>query len=163
MDLLAEAFDSFFVGFALDLLEDANGLLFGIATDDETVESKFDLAFATILLGSVADVGDLRLEAFEGVSIHAVKQSAKARAKGQIRIQVVIRDSTSIILSIITVATLEDDRVRAIRQRERLGLQRIVVELVEISLVGELLLGPNALEALDELATAAIAFGLSIR
>ena len=71
LDLLSEAFDGFDVGFALDLGQHAVRFFFRVAADDEAVEGEFDLAFAALLFGAFADVGDLGLEAFEGVAVHA--------------------------------------------------------------------------------------------
>lgn len=50
--------------------------------------------------------------------------------------------------------------MRAVRQDERLGLQRVLVELVEVAFESEFLLRPDAFQALDELAAAAVAFGV---
>jgi hypothetical protein len=71
LDLLSEAFDRFDVGFALDLGQHAVRFFFRVAANDEAVEGEFDLAFAALLFGAFADVGDLGLEAFEGVAVHA--------------------------------------------------------------------------------------------
>jgi hypothetical protein len=49
---------------------------------------------------------------------------------------------------------LEDERVLALWQAERLGREGVVVELVEVTLVGEFLICPDSLQTLDELSTA---------
>ena len=144
LDLLAETFDGFLVGFALDLLQHADGFLFGLAADDEGVEREADLSLAAVLGGALFDVGDLGLEALEGVAVH----------------EVVIRYGTCVVLGIVAVAALEDLGVRTAGPAEGLGFERIIVELVEVALVGELLVGPDALQTFDEFTTSAVALGV---
>lgn len=74
--------------------------------------------------------------------------------------QVVVRHSGAVRASIVAVATLEDLWVGPVGQHKRLGLQRVVVELVEVALESELVFRPDALETLDELAAAAVSLGV---
>ena len=55
---------------------------------------------------------------------------------------------------------MEDLGVWAARQVERLRLEWVVVELVEVALEGEFLVCPNALQALDEFLRSAVTLGM---
>lgn len=144
LDLLAEPLDGFGVGFALDFLQHADGFFFRLSADDECVQGEADLAFTTVLRCALLDVVDLALEAFESVAVH----------------EVVVRDGSRILLRIVRVSTLEDLGVWAAREVQRLRLERIVVELVEVTLEGELLVGPDTLQTCDEFFAAAVTLGV---
>lgn len=60
-------------------------------------------------------------------------------------------------MGIVAVATLEDLGVWTARKYKRFWLQRVIMELVEVTLIGELLVRPDAFETGDELAAAAVA------
>lgn len=121
------------------------------------------MSLATIGFGACVYVGDLGLEAFKGVAILHVNCQWKDTTLivGMIsHHEIIIGYSASILLGVITVSALEDLRPRPARQNERLRLQRVVMELVEIALVSKFVLCPDALQALDEFAAATVAFGV---
>lgn len=65
-----------------------------------------------------------------------------------------------VVDGIVTVAALEDLGPGSAGQVQRFGFQRVVVELVEVTLIGELVGRPYAFETFDELAAAAVALSV---
>ena len=140
LDLLAEALDSLWVRFPLDLGEHAEGFFLRVSADDEAVEGEVDLALAAGFLGAFFHVANLVLEAFERVAVH----------------EVVVADLRGILFRVVGVAALEDLRVGSAGEDEGFGLEGVIVELVEVAFEGEGVLGPDAFEAGDEFAGAAV-------
>lgn len=97
-----------------------------------------------VLRRSLFDIRDLSLESFKSVTIH----------------EVVVADSGSIVFRVITIPALEYWGVRAAWEVQWFRLQRVVVELVEVSLVRKRLVGPDAFQTLDELFAATITFAV---
>lgn len=144
LNLLSEAFNSLRISFALDLLERPDGLIFGLTTDDEGVQRKLDLM---LVLGStLLDFFDLFLEAIQRVAVH----------------EVIVGNRGGVVFRIIAVATLEDFGMTtwSAVEVQGLGLERVVVELVEVAAVGEGVLSPDALQTFNEFPAAAIALGM---
>lgn len=144
LDLSAEALDGFFVRFSLNLLQYPYGLLLGLATYNERVDSEADLAFTPGLLRPLLDVRNLIHEPFERVPVHEVD----------------VADISGVFACVVAVAALEDLWVWAAGEGDWFGLERVVVELVEVAFEGERGFGPDAAEALDEFAAAAVAFAV---
>jgi hypothetical protein len=122
------------VRLALDLLQQPHGVGLGVAHDREAVDGEAHLALAAGLAGALAHVRDLLLEALERVAVH----------------EVVVRGVRGVFARVGRVAALENQRVRPAREAQRPRRKGVVVELVEVTAVGELLTCPDAPEALDE-------------
>ncbi len=146
LHLLPEAFNGFGICLSLNLLEHTNSLFFCVAADDETIEGEFDLPFATVLCGSLSNLPDLASEAFKSVAVH----------------EVVVTDHAGILLGVVAVASLEDLGMATwpLWEVQRLWLERIVAELVEVAPESERVFCPDAFQALDEFAAAAVTFGV---
>ena len=102
------------------------------------------MAFSAVLPSSFLDVGNLILEAFKGIAVH----------------EVVVAGCSRIVLRIVAITPLEDFGIRSTRQVEWLRLEWIVVELVEVSIVGELVIRPDTFQAFDEFTAPAVAFSV---
>lgn len=105
LDGVAECCYRVRVRFALDLLQHLDRFGFGLPHDGEPVDGEADLVLAAELAGALAHVGDLLLEPLERVAVH----------------EVVVRDVGAVLAGVDGVAALEDQRVRASGEVERLG------------------------------------------
>ena len=135
LDLLLEGLDGLDIGFPLDFLQGADGLLLGVADNDKGVDGELDHVLAAKLLGALLDVGDLRPEPLQVHAVHKVP----------------VRHLGAVVLGVVRVAALEDLRVRV---GDGLGRKLVVAEPVEVAREGEAFVfwrRPDPSQALHEL------------
>lgn len=116
------------------------GFFFGFLDDGKAIDCEVDFVLTAYFFGTTTHVGDLVLEPLEGIAVH----------------EVVVGDIGTVVAGVFGIAALEDQRMGSVGEIQWFRREGIVVELVEIALECELLVGPDAFDAFNEFSASSV-------